>query len=579
MLVKEGKTNIKYLLIVAVLAAIVGGGILVYQYWWVPQEEAKAPEVKVPEEEPTIEEPVLNLTSTKLATIPEEYDWVNSHSITFSPDGRQIAYIAGKGEKEFMVINDKGGKPYDFVWFPVFSPDGKKIAYRAGEGNWEWEELTGTLKGFRFKEAKEFVVIDGKESEVYEISGSTPMFKEKKDMIEYDQPHQNPIIFSPDSKQAAYIVSKEGEDFVVINGRKEKIGSTKTPPESPIFSSDSKHIAYMDYDGKYHYIVIDGKRSKPYEWIDEDSLVFSPDSTKIAYIAGKIVIEKLEGREYPIFKYFVVINDEEGKAYNEEISPPIIFSPDGKKVAYIAGERVSEGGIRFTKEFLVINGEEGKRYHEIIPWTITFSRDSEQVGYIAVEKIFGSGGIIKEKKEFIVVNREEGKRYDEIRGFGFAPDGKIVYGITEGGKEYLIINDEKSNGYDWIEGWVTFSRDGKRVAFVVEEKEEKFAVIDGKEEKIYDEVGSPIFSPDSKHFVYSARSGEKEFIVINGTEGRFFDKVWFPAAMVFDVEMLAYNPYGIKAIGFDPDSKYIAYGAKIGQELWWIVDEVAKFGQ
>jgi len=33
----NSKTNWKYLLVVLILAFIVGGGILGYQYWWQPQ--------------------------------------------------------------------------------------------------------------------------------------------------------------------------------------------------------------------------------------------------------------------------------------------------------------------------------------------------------------------------------------------------------------------------------------------------------------------------------------------------------------------------------------------------------------
>ncbi len=41
--------NWKYILVIIVLAAIAGGGILGYQYWWLPKEEAKLPEIKPPE--------------------------------------------------------------------------------------------------------------------------------------------------------------------------------------------------------------------------------------------------------------------------------------------------------------------------------------------------------------------------------------------------------------------------------------------------------------------------------------------------------------------------------------------------
>ncbi|MCH8741839.1 GerMN domain-containing protein [Patescibacteria group bacterium] len=44
--------NLKYILIVVILAVIVGGGILGYQYLLVPKEESKMPEVKPPEAPP-----------------------------------------------------------------------------------------------------------------------------------------------------------------------------------------------------------------------------------------------------------------------------------------------------------------------------------------------------------------------------------------------------------------------------------------------------------------------------------------------------------------------------------------------
>ncbi|OIO06363.1 hypothetical protein AUJ27_04285 [Candidatus Falkowbacteria bacterium CG1_02_37_44] len=55
--------NWKYILIIVILAAIVAGGILAYQYWLAPKQEVKVPEikppeVKAPEEVPPEEVPV-----------------------------------------------------------------------------------------------------------------------------------------------------------------------------------------------------------------------------------------------------------------------------------------------------------------------------------------------------------------------------------------------------------------------------------------------------------------------------------------------------------------------------------------
>jgi len=49
--ITQGKTNLKYILIIVILAVIVGGGILGYQYLWTPKEETRPLEVKSPEEE------------------------------------------------------------------------------------------------------------------------------------------------------------------------------------------------------------------------------------------------------------------------------------------------------------------------------------------------------------------------------------------------------------------------------------------------------------------------------------------------------------------------------------------------
>ena len=53
MLITQGKTNIKYLLIVVILAAIVGGGIFIYQYWLLPQMQTISFEKLLPNPSPT----------------------------------------------------------------------------------------------------------------------------------------------------------------------------------------------------------------------------------------------------------------------------------------------------------------------------------------------------------------------------------------------------------------------------------------------------------------------------------------------------------------------------------------------
>lgn len=79
----------------------------------------------------------LNLKTTKLATIPDIWS-EKIEEIVFSPNGRQVVYIAREGETEetdrsFVVINGQRRK-YSAVGNVFFSPDSEKLAYTACYG-------------------------------------------------------------------------------------------------------------------------------------------------------------------------------------------------------------------------------------------------------------------------------------------------------------------------------------------------------------------------------------------------------------------------------------------------------------
>ena len=56
-------------------------------------------------------------------------------SLTVSPNNRRIAYVAGLGDKGFVVVGGESRRPYDDIDGPIFSPDSKRVAYVAGVGN------------------------------------------------------------------------------------------------------------------------------------------------------------------------------------------------------------------------------------------------------------------------------------------------------------------------------------------------------------------------------------------------------------------------------------------------------------
>ena len=66
--------------------------------------------------------------------------------------------------------------------------------------------------------------------------------------------------------------------------------------------------------------------------------------------------------------------------------------------------------------------------------------------------------------------------------------------------------------------------------------------------------GSFTESPDSKQVAYTARVGKKQFVVVDGKEGKQYDKI------------------GEGTPIFSPDSKRVAYAAKVGKKCFVVVD-------
>lgn len=77
-LIIQSKTNLKYILIVVILAVLAGGGILGYQYWWLPSQENKMPEIIIKDETAA---PVVNRTEAWQRFVQAE----QKYSILFPP--------------------------------------------------------------------------------------------------------------------------------------------------------------------------------------------------------------------------------------------------------------------------------------------------------------------------------------------------------------------------------------------------------------------------------------------------------------------------------------------------------------
>ncbi len=84
---------------------------------------------------------------------------------------------------------------------------------------------------------------------------------------------------------------------------------------------------------------MDGQAGAEYDGIAAGSMIFSADGKRMAYVAQKGA------------KQMVVVDGEAGPEYDEIGKGTLIFSADGKRVAY--------GAQKGAKRFVVVDGQAG----------------------------------------------------------------------------------------------------------------------------------------------------------------------------------------------------------------------------
>ena len=249
------------------------------------------------------------------------------------------------------------------------------------------------------------MVVDGQEQKVYDEIGS--------------------LLFSPDSKQLAYVARRAGEKcFVVVDGQEQKQYAWIQERSSLVSSPDSRRLAYVadlePFGSRKWFVVVDGQEQKVYDRIEEGSLLFSPDSKRLAYVAVGgtnlfVVVEGHEQKQYGGGRYEI----EEGS---------LIFSPDSQRVAWVVARDLEGDGHRSQFLWRVdVDDQEGKVACRSSP-SVVFSPDSRRVAYVA--DLRGS---------LVVVDGREGNRYDNIQGsIIFDSPDQLHYIARKGNAFYLI---------------------------------------------------------------------------------------------------------------------------------------------
>ena len=188
------------------------------------------------------------------------YAQVRGNSVVFSADRKTMAYVAGDGNRNFVVVDESEGDgaegpPFDDIYDLRFSPVGSRLAYGARRG------------------LDHFVVEGGKEHGPYENI------------------QRGSLVFRPDGKDLAWAAfGADGKWHVCVNGKTIDSGCDRVVSQIT-FSPDVSVPAYVGRyvsDGKPSFAMsYGGSLGREYDsiWMGDGGKLFVQEDASIKYFA------------------------------------------------------------------------------------------------------------------------------------------------------------------------------------------------------------------------------------------------------------------------------------------------------
>jgi hypothetical protein len=240
--------------------------------------------------------------------------------LTFSKQGRRLAYIGRGLEGDTVVVDETRRKVSGGAGQVEFSPDGKRVAYAVHREGWR-------------------VCVDGLEG---------PPFEQVWDLT-----------FSGDSRRFAYAARQEDRWCIVVDGRK---GEFYDKADYPVLSPDGKRHWFRAVSEKRKLGIL-VEPGKPSIVTTSSPPQFSPDGARCLYSIreGEKTVLKLDGEDPGLrgaVQMFVpksnqlveVLTSDDGakiRVGTREGEPvrelgPILIDPEGRLLAYagLKGDKV-----------------------------------------------------------------------------------------------------------------------------------------------------------------------------------------------------------------------------------------------
>jgi Tol biopolymer transport system component len=371
------------------------------------------------------------------------------------------------------------------------------------------------------KDGKHRVILNGREQKPYSFIVPMDLMKMvRRPGAPYD-PNSPPPDYShllrwDPAQKRVYYVANNAKGYVVASDNFD--APVKTPDfyESkvydfimdgmPLFSPDSKKIAFAAGKNSRWFIVLDNKASEDYDDLQIGTLAFSKDSKRLAYCARKGGMWRVV-HDTGSFQAF------EGVA---EGSP--LFSPDSQRIAYVA--------LKQNKWKVLVDGQEYGTFDAVSEHSPVWSPDSKRLAYVAK----------RGTKWFVYVDNRENGPYDAVAELTpeFSRDSKRVawaaqtggvWAIYENGTEYKIPmpkpkKPEPLRGEAVLRGTPTYTPDGKKLVFGIKRQGSWTMWVEGEESAAYEDLrdSSLVFTKDSKKIVFVGLRDKKLVPVINFKE-------------------------------------------------------------
>ncbi len=355
--------------------------------------------------------------------------------------------------------------------------------------------------------------------------------------IQVSDYESNYAVSSSTGRHYAYVTSVGNKKAVVLDGVTQQI--TFDSIGWLRFSKDGRRFGYKGISGGKESAVIDGVSSQPYDYVY--SIEFSDDGKHAGYSVssgneGLAVLDGVEKKHYtnnPQVDGITFSEHSNHSGYQVFSDPSVVVKDDVEVVSAPHPEIV--GGPIFNSD--------GSKYiysHHTLTNNIA--------------------------KEAFVVDGVTQKLYDEVANLFFKKDGGFAYIAKENNKKFVVIDGVEGSVKKNVVGSFAVSPDGGKVAFMADPTYpaagagEQCLIYNDVQQTCYSRLWNISFSPNSQNVSYRVKFEYegKWAVKMNSTEGRKYDYVWEPT--------------------FSTDGVYVKYMARTGNDLWWIVEPVADFG-